>query len=91
MDSSQGDATRRWLALLPRPSKSGLDQFAQIRRLVLEGLKPMSNPEHVDFIQQDQPDVVVRAIEAAIRAAREEERLPACREVFHRVTAVRCL
>jgi hypothetical protein len=43
------------------------------------------------FIYQDQPDVVVAAVDAVLRAAREDKRLPPCRALFRGVTAVGCL
>ncbi|MGZ4279445.1 MAG: alpha/beta fold hydrolase [Solirubrobacteraceae bacterium] len=44
------------------------------------------------FVQRDlngQPDVVIRAVDAVVRAARAHQRLPACRPLF-RGLAVRC-
>jgi pimeloyl-ACP methyl ester carboxylesterase len=159
-DSSQGDATRRWLAMLPAPPKSGFDRFREVRNALDNTNDPNSNPEHVawlasipalhrvkslgsiplvvltagmsdlaaalpspyngrayriwldghsqlaalssdsvhavaeyssHFIHQDQPDVVVAAIRAVLRAAREDARLPPCRTLFRGVDAVRCL
>jgi pimeloyl-ACP methyl ester carboxylesterase len=159
-DSSQGDATRRWLAMLPAPPKSGFDPFREVRNALRKTNDPMSNPERVDwpasipalhrveslgsirlvvltagmndlaaalqppykgrawriwldghsqlatlssdsvhaiaeysghFIHQDQPDVVVAAVRAVVRAAREDDRLPPCRTLFRGVDAVRCL
>jgi pimeloyl-ACP methyl ester carboxylesterase len=159
-DSSQGDATRRWLAMLPVPPKTGFDRFREVRNALHNTNDPMANPERVDwpasvpalhrvkslgsiplvvltagtsdlatalqppysgrayriwldghtqlaalssdsvhaiaeysshFIHQDQPDVVVAAIRAVVRAAREDERLPPCRTLFRGVDAVRCL
>jgi pimeloyl-ACP methyl ester carboxylesterase len=159
-DPSQGDATRRWLAMLPPAPKSGLDPFREIRNAIDNTNDPRSNPEHLawlasipalhrvkslgsiplvvltagtsdvaialrppysgrayriwldghsqlaelssdsvhaiaetsaHYIHEDQPAVVLAAIRAAIRAAREDARLPACRTLFRGVDAVRCL
>jgi pimeloyl-ACP methyl ester carboxylesterase len=159
-DSSTGDATRRWLAMLPSPPKSGFDPFREVRNALHNTNDPMANPERVDwpasvpalhsvksfgsiplvvltagtsdlaaalqppykarayriwldahsqlaalssdsvhaiaeysghFIHEDQPDVVVAAVRAVVRAAREDERLPPCRTLFRGVDAVRCL
>jgi len=160
VDSSTGDATRKWLAMLPPAPKSGADQFREVRKRLEETNDAMSNPEHVSwpksipqlhrvtsldaiplvvltagrnelgsvlpapyndqayriwldghsqlaalssdsvhavaqysshFIHEDQPDVVVAAVHAVVRAARDDKRLPACRKLFRGVAGVGCL
>lgn len=49
VDSSQADAARRWLKMLPRKPKSGLDPYAQIRELLAQTFNPRQNPEAVDW------------------------------------------
>jgi pimeloyl-ACP methyl ester carboxylesterase len=159
-DPSQGDATQRWLAMLPPAPKSGLDPFREIRNAIENTNDPRSNPEHLawlasipalhrvkslgsiplvvltagtsdvatalqppysgrayriwldghsqlaalssdsvhaiaetsaHYIHEDQPAVVLAAMRAVIRAAREDERLPACRTLFRGIDAVKCL
>jgi pimeloyl-ACP methyl ester carboxylesterase len=159
-DSSQGEATRRWLAMLPPAPKSGFDRFREIRNALNNTNDPNANPEHVDwlasipalhrvkslgstplvvltagtsdvaaalqspyrerayriwldghsqlatlssdsvhaiaehsahFIHEDQPDVVVAAIDAVVRAARADARLPRCARLFRGIDGVRCL
>lgn len=155
VDSSQGDATRKWLAMLPRTAR-----FKEVRHALDETNNPESNPERVDwpasipalhrvksldgiplvvltagtsdlanalpepykqrayriwldghsrlaalssdsvhavaedsthFIQRDQPDVVVAAVEAVIGSVRKDEALPACRALFRGINGLRCL
>jgi len=42
------------------------------------------------FVMQDQPDVVVAAVRAALAAARDDGRLPSCAHLF-RMAATRCV
>ena len=42
------------------------------------------------FVIQDQPDVVVAAVRAAVAASRDDGRLPPCARVF-RMTGTRCV
>lgn len=160
VDSSHGDATRKWRALLPARPKNSRDPFRQVRGMLDESDAPLSSPEHLDwpasekqmrelrsldaiplvvltagtnelatafphpyderasriwldghsqlaalssnsvhavaqysghFIHESQPDVVVASIRAVVGAARDDERLPACRTLFRGVAGVRCL
>jgi pimeloyl-ACP methyl ester carboxylesterase len=49
-DSSTGDATRRWLAMLPAPPKRGFDPFREVRNALNNTNDPNENPEHLDWI-----------------------------------------
>jgi pimeloyl-ACP methyl ester carboxylesterase len=49
-DSSQGDATRRWLAMLPAPPKNGFDPFREVRNALHNTNDPTANPERVDWL-----------------------------------------
>ena len=49
-DSATGDATRRWLAMLPAPPKSGFDPFRDVRNALHNTNDPNENPEHVDWL-----------------------------------------
>lgn len=77
----------RWLKTVPM-----LEARAQTRLASLS-----TNSIHVidrgvgHFIPKTDPDVVVSAVLATVRAARSHSKLPACREVFAAVRSALCL
>jgi hypothetical protein len=67
-----------------------LDGHERLARLSSNSVHAIAESS-AHFIHETQPDVVVTAIRAVVRAARDDARLPSCRALFRRVEDVRCV